>query len=109
MEELLNRLVTQAKAQGAVAQAVLDSGMRLFVYPLDKGQLAALGWPHASGHVVHGETLMARRGANMARYGAWLPALFADGGWYVARRIGVDDGAGLPDDAQLRAAEELLQ
>ena len=108
MEELMRRLLDTAQREGAVAQAVLDSGLRLLVYPLAQGRLAALGWPGDSGHQVHGETLLRRRSANMARYGAWLPALFNDGGWYVVRRLDGDPDECL-DHAALVAAEELLQ
>ncbi|WEF32219.1 hypothetical protein [Pseudoduganella chitinolytica] len=109
MEELMQRLVHAAAMEGAVAQAVLDDGLRLLVYPLDEGQLAVLGWPAGSGHQVHGETLLRRRGADMARYGHWLPALFNDGGWYVVHRLGVDGNPASLDAATLAAAAELLQ
>lgn len=109
MEHLLTRLAQAAELEQAVAQAVLDSGMRLLVYPLERGQLVVLGWPGASGHVVDGDTLLRRRGGDLARYGAWLPAMFNDGAWYLARRVGLDDGAALPDAAELAAAEELLR
>ena len=109
MEELMKRLSHAAEMEGAVAQAVLDSGLRLLVYPLAAGRLAALGWPADSGHQVHGETLLRRRSADMARYGDWLPALFNDGGWYVVRRLAVDGNVDALDEAALAAAEELLQ
>ncbi|GGZ01704.1 hypothetical protein ACFFTM_08745 [Pseudoduganella plicata] len=109
MEELMNRLSHAAEMEGAVAQAVLDSGLRLLVYPLAQGRLAALGWPAASGRQVQGETLLRRRSADLARYGDWLPALFNDGGWYVVRRLAVDGNGGTLDEAALAAAMELLQ
>jgi len=109
MNELLNRLAQAAELEQAVAQAVLGSGMRLLVYPLERGQLVVLGWPAASGHVVDGESLLRRRSDDLARSGAWLPVMFNDGAWYLARRVGLDDGTGLPDAGELAAAEELLQ
>lgn len=109
MEELMNRLLHAAEMEGAVAQAVLDDGLRLLVYPLAEGCLAALGWPAGSGHQVHGETLLRRRSADLARYGDWLPAQFNDGGWYVVHRLGVDGNAASLDTAALAAATELLQ
>ena len=105
MEELLARLSRTADREGAVAQALLDDGMRLLVYPLEHGQLVVVGWPAASGHTAHGDTLLHRRGGDMARYGAWLPAQFSDGGWYVARRTA---DTGVPDADALLAATELL-
>lgn len=109
MEELMNRLSNAADMEGAVAQALLDSGLRLLVYPLAEGRLAVLGWPAASGHQVDGAALLRKRGADLGRYGEWLPAMFNDGGWYVVRRLTVDGNTDHLDQAALAAAEELLQ
>ena len=84
MEELLERLCRSAAMEGACAQAILEDGMRMLVYPLEEGrhggQLVVLGWPGATGRAPQGDTLLRRRGADIARYGAWLPELFNDGG-----------------------------
>lgn len=113
MEELLAHLSRTALMEQAVAAATLDNGLRLFVYPQDGGTLVAIGLPAASGRMVQGEALLRRRSADMGRFGAWLPALFNDGGWYLLRRCG-GAGAGGGDAAplsqrELDAAEELLQ
>ncbi|QGZ42128.1 hypothetical protein IP92_05476 [Pseudoduganella flava] len=105
MEELLARLCRAAAHEGACAEALLENGLRLLAYPLEGRLLVVVGWPAASGRHVDGETLLRRRGEDIARYGAWLPAQFNDGGWYLVLRAAGNEA---PDADQLTAAEELL-
>lgn len=107
MEQLLEHLSRTALMEGAVAAATLESGLRLFAYPLEGGTLVAVGLPASSGRAVQGEVLLRRRAADMGRFGPWLPALFNDGGWYLLRRC-AGGAAPLAADA-LAAAAELLQ
>ncbi|WP_034301018.1 hypothetical protein [Herbaspirillum sp. RV1423] len=107
MEELLMRLAADARIQEAVAMATLDNGMHLFAYPLEQGMLIAVGiGPDTQ---IRPESVLSRRAGNLARYGAWLPAMFNDGSMYVLRRMVEhgDDMTVLPGDA-FDAAEELL-
>ncbi len=108
MNGLYTQLVAQARLHGAVATAALAGGTRVFIYPLEHGVLLALGVGAARGQPLRGETLLRRRGADLRRLGAWLPALFTDGSWYLVRRCADGDANGL-DDNEWLAAEELLR
>ena len=107
MNELYSQLKAQARLHNAVASAAPAGGARLFVYPLERGVLMALGATEQGGQPLRAETLLRRRGADLRRYGAWLPALFADGSWYLVRRCNGGDTDGLDDDQWLAAGELL--
>ncbi|WP_051293507.1 hypothetical protein [Pseudoduganella violaceinigra] len=106
INELYAHLSAQAKLHRAVANAVLADGARLFAYPLERGVLLALG--AAPGKYLRAEMLLRRRGADLRRFGAWLPSLFNDGSWYLVRRCADSEAQGL-DEAEWLAAEELLR
>lgn len=107
MEKLLLQLVQDARMEKAVAGVTLDNGMHLFAYPQEQGMLIAIGI--GSGGHVQGESLLRKRSKNMQRFGAWLPAQFNDGSWYVIRRASDDDGdAPVISEDEFIAAEELL-
>ncbi|SFF95430.1 hypothetical protein SAMN05518865_106264 [Duganella sp. CF458] len=108
MNELYTQLLAQARLHDAVATAVLAGGTRLFIYPLERGVLLALGAGTGGGQALRAETLLRRRGADLRRLGAWLPALFNDGSWYLVRRCADSEANGL-DDNEWLAAEELLR
>lgn len=106
MEELVKTLLNEARVQRAVAMQRLESGLHVFAYPLDDGEIVALGVP--PDRPLQPREVLRRRSSDMARYGAWLPAMFNDGSLYVLRRVsGQEDEASLTD-AALAAAEELL-
>ena len=106
MEELLKTLLHEARMQQAVAMQRLDSGLHVLVYPLQNGVIVALGIP--PDRPLPPKEVLRKRSSDLARYGAWLPAMFNDGSLYVLRRVsGQDDEASLTD-AALAVAEELL-
>lgn len=107
MEELLNVLASEARMQQAVAMNTLENGMHVFVYPLDGGMLVALGAsPDAP---VPADAVLRKRAGDLARFGAWLPAMFNDGSLYLLRRMTEhgDDMSTLSSE-QWDAAGELL-
>lgn len=109
MTELLVELVKRAGLEQAVAIATLENGLTLMAYPLKDEMLIGLGLEGRMSNHVDGQLLLEKRGRDMPRYGAWLPAQFRDGSWYVTRRVRVVDPE-LPvlgEDA-LEAGEELL-
>ncbi|KQZ44749.1 hypothetical protein [Duganella sp. Root1480D1] len=107
MNEMYMQLAAQARLHNAVATASLAGGAQLLVYPLEHGVLLALGASAPGQQPLRAETLLRRRGADLRRFGAWLPALFADGSWYLVRRCSDSESHGLEDNEWL-AAEELL-
>ncbi|MBJ7311927.1 hypothetical protein ACFOLJ_03100 [Rugamonas sp. CCM 8940] len=113
MEELLMHLAGTARREGGVASQQLDNGMELLVYPLEEGgALVGLGYERDGAGQVRAEQVLRRRAQDMARLGAWLPALFADGSWYLLRRLpnaSLDGATPLLSHDELAAAEELLQ
>lgn len=108
MNELCAQLMVQARLHNAVATAALEGGARLFIYPLERGVLLALGATSQGGEPLRPEAVLRRRGADLRRFGVWLPALFADGSCYLVRRCAESETKGLDDDEWL-AAEELLR
>jgi len=109
MNDLLMELVARAKLEQAVALATLGNGISLMVYPLADELLVGVGIEGRLSSRVDANLLLQKRGSNMSRFGAWMPALFQDGSWYVTQRVRVHNPkeAVLSDD-DLLAAEELL-
>lgn len=111
MEQLLARLSRHACSTQVVVSEEIRNGIQMLVYPLENGILIAVGYER--GRISHSqiETAMRRRYAQLSRYGAWMPALFVDGSWYMVRRIEQDNhgavASTLPEE-ELRAALELL-
>ena len=111
-QELVERLIHRARTEQVVMCQALPDGTQLLAYPLGRGALVALGFAREGAHRVQADAVLRKRAGQMARLGAWLPAMLADGRWYVVRRVGVDAGGGggaaAPDEAELLAARELL-
>jgi hypothetical protein len=110
MEEILTQVARMAQKEQAVASQPLTNGMELLVYPLQNGMVVALGFTGELAQEVRTEQVVRKRSEDMRRYGAWQPAVFADGSIYVARRlayVNIDAGPILSAD-ELMAAEELL-
>ncbi|AKU22912.1 hypothetical protein [Massilia sp. NR 4-1] len=103
---LCAHLLAQARLHDAVAAATTDEGLRLFVYPQGQGALVAVGLP--AGRTLRAAALLHRRGSDVRRCGAWLPALFNDGSWYLVRRCSDSEAAALDEDDWALAAELLL-
>jgi len=109
MSELLMELVKRASLEGAVAMATLEHGITLMAYPLADEMLIGMGLEGRMAVRLDARVLLERRASDMQRYGAWMPARFRDGSWYVARRVRVSDpDTPVLDDDDLEAAEELL-
>jgi hypothetical protein len=109
MDELLKNLMSAARQEGAVAQQTLTNDMCLLVYPMHAEFVIGLGFEGAKAHVVELENVIRKRSGDMARFGSWLPAMFADGGIYVVRRTPELSGEEMATmSAHLMAAEELL-
>jgi hypothetical protein len=110
-QELVERLIHRARTEQVVMCQALPDGTQLLAYPLERGALVALGFAREGAHRVQADAVLRKRAGQLARLGAWLPAMLTDGSWYVVRRVGVGvDGAGdsAPDEAELLAARELL-
>lgn len=106
MEELLKTLLHEARLQRAAAMQRLDNGLHVLVYPLTHGAIVALGIP--PDRPLPPKDVLRKRSSDLARYGAWLPAMFNDGSLYVLRRVGGQDDEASLTDAALAVAEELL-
>lgn len=111
MEELLIQLARRAHGEHVVAGQVLADGMHLLVYPLEQGLIVGVGFERDLAYRVHPETLMQRRSMQLSRYGAWLPAMLADGSFYAVRRIDYfNPHSNVPvlSDDELFVAQELM-
>ena len=111
MEQLLTLLAERVCRESIVASRNLANGMQLVVYPIANGALIALGYGRERANGGRVDSVLRMRTENPERFGAWLPALFGDGSWYMVRRIEHDNpGSGMrvPSAEELRAALELL-
>jgi hypothetical protein len=111
MEQLLIQLARRAHGDQVVAAHTLANGMRLLVYPLERGLIVGVGFDRDLAYRVHPESLVQRRSMHLSRFGAWLPAMFADGSLYAVRRFDYFNPASdvpvLTDD-DLMVAQELM-
>lgn len=109
MTELLVELVKRATLEHAVAVASIEQGITLMVYPLAGEMLIGVGLEGHYAQRIDSLEILRRRASDARRFGPWLPALFQDGSWYVARRVRVlDPETPVLDQEALDAAEELL-
>lgn len=104
----LAALMERARLQQLVLGRRLDGGRELMVYPMQAGALLGVGVAAGVAHLVDTAGLLRRRAGNLARYSAWLPALFDDGSLYVLRRCPAQPGGDDIADAELLAVQELL-
>ncbi|MGH8807031.1 MAG: hypothetical protein ACREX0_04030 [Noviherbaspirillum sp.] len=104
-------LIQAASTQHAVVAQELTNGMQLLVYPMDEGLMVGFGYESYAAHKARPEQMVRKRSEDMRRFGAWHPAMLADGGLYVVRRLrqlGTDRGTSPLSEDELLAAEELL-
>lgn len=112
MEDVLIRLLRAASIEEAVAVQELTNGMQLIAYPLEKDFLVVVGYGDGSQSALSVEELVRRRSDDIARYSAWLPAMFADNTLHVVRRLNdVDTASAVPplSTEELLRAVELLK
>jgi hypothetical protein len=113
MERLLVLLAETACRERVVASQRIANGMHLLAYPAPDGILVALGFASEQAHTTYIDVVLRRRAEHPERFAAWLPALFIDGSWYVARHVARDNASAdtaaliLPAE-DLQRAQELL-
>lgn len=113
MDEVLERIVQRACREQVVASRTMESGMQLLSYPMTGAVLVGVGFGRERASMTKLDEVLRRRAESPERFGAWLPALLADGSWYVVRRApnlnpGTDGAAPILPPAELAAAKELL-
>lgn len=96
LAEITQTLVTRALNSGSVFRTALDAGLTVFAYPSDQELLIGIGVQRDRLDAYTIENVLSRRFASPQRYACWLPALFADGGFYIMQRRRRDDMAGTP-------------
>ena len=110
MENILANLIATATAEHAVAIQKLTNQMTMIAYPTNRGMIVGLGYGGEHAHRAPAERVVRKRSGNLARYGAWLPVMFNDGGVYVTMRAAARTASGQPtiSSADLAAAQELI-
>lgn len=108
----LGRVVGLARSERAVSSQRLRNGMTFLAYPGDDGVIIGVGYDGDRAYDVRAETVLRKRADFSARFGPWLPSVFADGSWYLLRRVAhsalpSQQALGLSLD-DLIAAQELL-
>ncbi len=110
----LSKQVTSTHKGMPLMETSVERRERAWRADFDKegGAMVGLGYERDGAGQVRAEQVLRRRGRDMARLGAWLPALFVDGSWYLLRRLpnaSLDGATPLLSRDELAAAEELLQ
>lgn len=87
-KQLLDMMQAACGKEVAVSQR-LAGKMELLVYPLRgrPGVMVGVGYGADAAHLVNMDELLQRRTQDIARFGAWLPAVFADGSSFLVMRI----------------------
>lgn len=105
------QLARRAHEERVVAAHTLDNGMRLLVYPLQEGLIVGVGFDRDQAYRVPPESPLRRRSMHPSRFGAWLPAMFADGSLYAVRRFDYfnpDSDVPLLTNDDVMVAQELM-
>jgi hypothetical protein len=111
LEMIAASLAQQAYRNGTVFRQALNDEFNLFAYPADALLIIGIGYVRDAlqAHIV--EQVLRRRGEQPERFANWLPAQFADGSFFVLRRIlqsGHADGVRVPPASELADALALL-
>lgn len=113
MEKQLLEMMRKASSDEVVVSQRLIDDMKLLVYPLQQkqGVIIGVGYGRENAHLVNMDTVLQRRTKDLARFGAWLPAVFSDGSRFVVMRVERDEpnesvAADLINDIHI--AQELL-
>lgn len=107
----LMELASHALRERAVASQALENGLHLLVYPAESAILIALGYKADTVRRSVLSAVLHRRAEDLARFGQWMPALMADGAFYVVRRVRSyepHDGLPLLSVGDMNDAEELI-
>jgi hypothetical protein len=107
----LMELASHALRERAVASQGLENGLHVLVYPAESAILIAFGYK--ADKVRRGvlSAALHRRAGDVARFGQWMPALMADGAFYVVRRVRSfepHDGLPLLSEGDMNDAQELI-
>lgn len=111
MEQILIQLAKRALVDQVVAAQTLANGLRLLIYPLERGLIVGVGFERDLACRVYPDSLLQRRSENISRFGAWLPSMLVDGSFYVIRRIeyyNPDDNLPVLTEDDLIVAQELV-
>ena len=103
-------LATRALDSGSVFRTALDAGIAVFAFPAKTELLIGIGVHRDRLDAYTIENALSRRFALPQRYACWLPALFADGGFYVMQRSRRSDtgDARVPTTAEIGDALALF-
>jgi hypothetical protein len=111
MDQQLLQIIAIARQDGVVVSLNIADGMVLLAYPIEQAMLVGLGYNPDQAHVVDAESVLKKRRENSERFGAWLPAVFGDGSWFVVQRIVYprhSENLRVISSDELIAAQELL-
>ena len=84
--DLTQTLATRALGSGSVFKTALDTGLTLFAYPAERELLIGIGYHRDVLTPTTIETALSRRFQSPQRYAAWLPALLADGSFFILQK-----------------------
>lgn len=84
--DITHTLAIRALGSGSVFKTALDAGLTLFAYPAERELLIGIGYHRDVLTPTTIETALSRRFQSPQRYACWLPALLADGSFFVLQR-----------------------
>ncbi|GAA4016700.1 hypothetical protein [Actimicrobium antarcticum] len=87
LEQIAIDLAAAAVEAGAVARQSLGAGMGMFAYPGEGCLIVGIGYQRDALKPDTIINVLRRRDQVPDRFAAWLPAQFANGSFYVLRRL----------------------
>ena len=84
--DVTRMLAARALGVGSVFKTALDAGLTLFAYPAERELLIGVGYHRDVLTPNTIETALQRRFQSPQRFTCWLPALLADGSFFMLQR-----------------------
>ena len=87
LADITQTLTIRALQSGLVCRTALGTGLHIFAYPGEKELLIGLGYSRDMLDAYTIDNALSRRFESPERFGCWLPALFADGSFFILQRL----------------------
>lgn len=96
LADVTQTLAARAQESGSVFRTTLNAGLVVFAFPGETELLIGIGYQRDRLDAYTIENALSRRFESPKRFACWLPALFADGGFYLLQRRRRDGSAAVP-------------
>ena len=86
LADITQSLTLRALESGSVCRTSLSEGLTVFAYPGEKELLVGLGYSRDRLDAYTIDKALSRRFESPKRFACWLPALFANGSFFMLQR-----------------------